>query len=187
MNQGMQLNFITRDQYRKKNDTDFLAMLQDKYPDHFIIPEGGANQLGIEGCRFILSKDDIQFDHIFVAGGTGGTACGIISSCTGSQFVTCVAVLNDENSIENLIRKNLNYDTKNWEVNYDYTFGGFAKTDLKLDQFVREFSVRARIPIEPVYTGKLFYGIRDMLLKDKLDRGNNILVIHTGGLQYLDY
>ena len=74
MNQGMRLDFITRDQYRKKNDTDFLAMLQDKYPDHFIIPEGGANQLGIEGCRSILSKDDMQFDHILVAGGTGGTA-----------------------------------------------------------------------------------------------------------------
>ena len=185
--QGMRLEFISREEYKMRNDQGYLAELQNTYPDHWIIPEGGANKLGIEGCRSILAPTDTEFNHILVAAGTGGTASGIISSCSASQFVTCVAVLNAGKSIGSLISKSVNVKEPNWMVNEDYSFGGYAKSDPSLEQFIHDFNKVSGIQIEPVYTGKLFYGLRDMIMKKRFNRDDKILVIHSGGLQYLDY
>lgn len=185
--QGMRLEFISREEYKKRNDPGYLAELQNTFPDHWIIPEGGTNKLGIEGCRGILDTADTEFNHILVAAGTGGTAAGIISSCSGSQFVTCVAVLNAGTSIGSLIGSSVNVKEPNWMVNEDYSFGGYAKRDPSLEQFIHDFNKVSGIQIEPVYTGKLFYGLRDMIMKKRFNRDDKILVIHSGGLQYLDY
>jgi 1-aminocyclopropane-1-carboxylate deaminase/D-cysteine desulfhydrase-like pyridoxal-dependent ACC family enzyme len=185
--QGMRLEFVSRDRYRNRYDTTYLNELKSMYPDHWIIPEGGANALGIEGCRHILRETDNEFNHILVAGGTGGTACGLISSCTSNQHVTCIAVLKARDSIEKLIKENTGDYMNNWDVNDAYTFGGYAKTTPELDHFVNDFIKTSGIPIEPVYTGKLFFGLKDLIIKDRFRQDDKILVIHTGGLQYLEY
>lgn len=158
--QGMKLEFISREEYRKKEEL--------RFPDAYVIPEGGTNRYAIEGCaewgRKLLN---IHFDQLYVPVGTGGTAEGLIKGIDGKREVIGVPVLK-------------NYDF-NFRLLKDYHQGGYAKTTQELRDFCQSF----HIPVEPTYTGKLFYAVLDQIDKGLIKKGTTVLVIHTGGLQVL--
>ena len=65
----------------------------------------------------------------------------------------------------------------------DYHFGGFAKVSPVLLDFIGEFEQTHCIPLEPIYTGKMLYGIYELIKQGFFSPGQKIIAVHTGGLQ----
>ena len=149
---GMQLRFISREQYRQKHTAEFLAQLRADYPEHYVIPEGGTNALAVQGCREILTENDLNnFDLICCAAGTGGTIAGLIEASRPQQRILGFSALkglflNDE--VAKLTAKT------NWEIIDDYCCGGYAKTTPELLQFIRLFEAEHSLPLEQIYTDR---------------------------------
>ncbi|MGA6878018.1 1-aminocyclopropane-1-carboxylate deaminase/D-cysteine desulfhydrase [Acinetobacter sp. AND/436] len=177
---GMQLEFISRNAYRQKDQPDFLQHLQQQYPDFYLIPEGGTNALAVQGCREILTAEDAQFDLICCAVGTGGTFAGLIEASQQHQQLLGFSALKGDfltHEVAQLTTK------RNWRILDNYCCGGYAKTTPELIQFIQTFEQRYNIPLEQAYTGKMLRGIFDLIDQDKIGPDQKILLIHTGGLQ----
>ena len=177
---GMDLEFISRAAYRNKNEVSFLKSLNIKYPNFYIIPEGGTNARAVRGCSEILTEKDRDFDVICCAVGTGGTISGLINSSLPHQKIIGFPALKGAFLNED-IRKFAQHS--NWELCPDYSFGGYAKVNQELIQFINQFKNDFGIPLDPVYTAKMMFGIDDLVKKGFFSRSTKILAIHTGGLQ----
>jgi len=177
---GMQFKFISRSQYREKINLEFIANLKNEFGEFYLLPEGGTNQLAIKGCEEILTKNDKSFDYICTPVGTGGTIAGIINTAKKTQKVLGFSSLKGD-FLKAEIAKLTTKD--NWELVTDYHFGGYGKTDNKLIKFINKFKEETTIPLDPVYTGKMIFGLVDLIQKNKIKKGSKILAIHTGGLQ----
>lgn len=180
---GMDFHFISREAYRKKGDADFLNQLRKQYPGIYIIPEGGNNALAVKGCKDILQPEDEQYRIITTAVGTGGTMAGIVKSTFPHQKVLGYSVLKGTFQQKTL----LEYTSKsNYFITDAYCFGGYAKVDADLINFINEFKEETGIPLDPVYTGKMIYGIRESIKNELFDENSRVLAIHTGGLQGIE-
>lgn len=177
---GMTLKFVSREDYREKDSEVFIEKLHQKYGNFYLIPEGGTNDLAVKGCEEILTEQDDFFDYICCAVGTGGTISGIINSSKPHQKVLGFPALKGD-FLESEIKKFTKKD--NWKLVHDYHFGGYAKINEPLIAFINEFRKQTEIPLDPVYTGKMCYGVYDLIRKGYFEKEANILLIHTGGLQ----
>ena len=177
---GMHLEFVTRDEYRQKNEVAFLENLKNKFGNFYLIPEGGANELAIKGCVEILTAQDSDFDFICCAVGTGGTISGIINSALPHQKVLGFPALKGD-FLQNEIR--IFAKNQNWELLTDYHFGGYGKVTTDLIAFINDFYSKTKIPLDPIYTGKMVFGILDLIEKNYFKEDSKILLIHTGGIQ----
>jgi len=177
---GMQFRFISRAEYRKKEDAIWLQHFLKGQHDVYVIPEGGSNSLGIKGCEEILLPSDKAYDHICCAVGTGGTLAGIINSSDPGQHIIGFPVLQSAGTAKDI--RNFTSQS-NWTLEYSYHFGGYAKTSPLLIHFMNSFKENTGILLDPVYTAKLFFGIFDMAKNGVFPTGSKILAIHTGGLQ----
>lgn len=181
---GMRFEFVSREKYRNKKNSSFLKKLQEKYEDFYLIPEGGTNELAVKGCEEILTKEDNQFDYICLCVGTGGTLAGIINSSKSHQKVLGFPALKGDFLAKEIQRYLKGKD--NWGLINDYNFGGYAKYNDELIHFINRFKNETKIPLDPIYTGKMMFGIVDMIVNNKFNTGSKILMIHTGGLQGID-
>jgi 1-aminocyclopropane-1-carboxylate deaminase len=177
---GMEFKFVSRETYRNKTSEAFLKNLKKEFYNFYIIPEGGTNELAVKGCEEILTDKDENFNYICCAVGTGGTISGLINSSNQNQQVLGFPALKGD-FLQQDISKFAIKD--NWELILDYHFGGYAKINKELIDFINRFKVKNNMALDPVYTGKMMFGIFDLLKKDKFPKGSKILVIHTGGLQ----
>jgi len=178
---GMKLKFVNRSVYRKKNELSFIEQLKNEFGNFYLIPQGGTNTLAVKGCEEILNENDTKYDYICVASGTGGTISGIINSVKPKQKVIGFPALKGdflEKEIQPYIKKN-----KNYQWIHDFHFGGFAKINNELIRFINDFYNQYKIPLDPIYTAKMFYGIEKLIEGDFFKKGTEILAIHTGGLQ----
>ena len=180
---GMQLKFVTRDDFRRKNDDDFLENLESEFGNFYGISEGGTNELAVKGCAEILNEADSEFDYICCSVGTGGTISGLINSGLPHQKVIGFPALKGE-----FLRKEITKFTKSnlWELTTDYHFGGYGKVTDELIKFINDFKERHQIPLDPIYTGKMVFGIYDLIAKDYFESSAKILAIHSGGLQGIE-
>lgn len=181
--QSMVLFPVNRADYRLKNEPEFIASLQKKWGNFYLLPEGGTNTLALEGCREILTAADSDFEVICCSVGTGGTWAGLVESALPHQEVIGFTALKN-NNLENELRKLIT--NKNGLLNYDYTFGGYAKVSPELIDFINTFNKNFKTPLDPVYTGKLLFGIFDLIKNKRWLWGKKILIIHTGGLQGIE-
>ncbi len=177
---GMQFEFVSRETYRLKTEESFLEQLQQKYGAFYFIPEGGTNAFAIQGCEEILTPEDASFDYVACAIGTGGTISGLINSVLPHQKVLGFPALKGE-FLQDEIRKFVRHE--NWELITDYHFGGYGKVSPDLIDWINRFYAQTQIPLDPVYTGKMVFGILDLIAKNYFPENANILLIHTGGLQ----
>ena len=177
---GMQFEFVSRETYRLKTQESFLEQLQQKYGAFYLIPEGGTNAFAIQGCEEILTPEDASFDYVACAIGTGGTISGLINSVLPHQKVLGFPALKGE-FLQDEIRKFVHHE--NWELITDYHFGGYGKVSPDLIDWINGFYAQTQIPLDPVYTGKMVFGILDLIAKNYFPENANILLIHTGGLQ----
>jgi len=180
MENGMELHYMSRSDYREKTTPDFLEKLKAQFGDFYLIPEGGTNELAIEGTAEILEANDTQ-DYICCAVGTGGTIAGIINAATDKQTVIGFPAIKGIDALEK--------DIENWTSTSNYTFinnyvtNGYGKVSVSLVEFINEFNTSHNIPLDAIYTGKMMMGILDLVGKDYFPKGSSILAIHTGGLQ----
>lgn len=170
---GMELLFVNRVEYSQKNDSGYLQRLRYMYPNSYIIPEGGDNALGQKGCEEILAKETTNYMSVFCAHGTGTTYKGIAKSLLPNQTLTAINVLKFEAIAEEPQTTILN----------NYHFGGYAKHTNELLEFKYWFEETYSIPLDYVYTSKLFFAVFDLMRQNKLDKNQEILLIHSGGLQ----
>lgn len=177
---GMKFDFVSRNDYSNKEDAGFLNSLKEKFGSFYLIPEGGTNDLAVKGCQEILTSQDSQFDFICCAVGTGGTISGIINASLPHQTVLGFPALKGD-FLKKEIRKFAT--NQNWDLISDYHFGGYGKVSLELINFINNFHQNNNIPLDPVYTSKLTFGVLDLMDKDYFPKDSKILIIHTGGLQ----
>lgn len=178
--QGMKFHFVSRSVYRQKKNPDFIRNLFQIFGNIYLVPEGGTNELAIKGTEEILTPEDAQFDFICCAVGTGGTIAGIINTSYSHQKIIGFPALK-ENFLHKNIQKYVHKD--NWDLIRDYHFGGFAKVNQALIDFINMVNTLHNLPLDPIYTGKMMFGIIDLIKKDFFPEGSKILAIHTGGLQ----
>jgi len=177
---GMTLQFVSRSQYSEKENPTFIDNLELRFGPFYLLPEGGTNALAVKGCAEILTAEDAAFDYICTAVGSGGTICGLINSAFENQQILGFPALKGD-FLDGEIMK---FATReNWRLMMDYHFGGYGKITPELIGFINGFYHKTRIPLDPVYTGKLLFGVMDLIGKDFFPAGSKILVIHTGGIQ----
>jgi 1-aminocyclopropane-1-carboxylate deaminase len=180
-NNGMKLQFVSREQYRQKASFGFIEKMKNKWGDFYLIPEGGTNILAVKGCEEILTKEDAKFNYICASVGTGGTLAGLIKSLKRKQKVIGFPALKGNFLFEEIKKYTIKKD--NWSLKKDYHFGGYAKYNEELVRFINSFNKETGILLDPVYTGKMVFGIIDLIKKDTFSEGTKILAIHTGGIQ----
>ncbi len=190
--QGMQLVYIDRRTYKQRHTEELQSQLKQRFGEVFIIPEGGCNLNGVRGCIEIL-KTVRGFNTICLACGTGTTLAGITLSLNQQQKVIGFPVLKGgdflNEDINNLLTNYLASGLPTlvnspapWQLVSDYHFGGYAKVNNKLKLFCQNFQEQHDIPLDYVYTGKMFYGVMDLIAKGFF-QSESLLLIHTGGLQ----
>jgi 1-aminocyclopropane-1-carboxylate deaminase len=177
---GMKFEFVSRDAYRMKDSANFIEKLREKHGSFYFVPEGGTNEFAVNGCEEILTKADEDYDFICCAVGTGGTISGLInSSFEGQKILGFPALKGDflQKDIRNFAKKD------NFSLLNDYHFGGYGKVTSELIEFINSFYKKNKIPLDPIYTGKMVFGVIDLIQKDFFPKNAKILLIHTGGLQ----
>jgi len=183
---GMQLHFVSRTLYQNKEALYTYVQKHFGAQHYYSIPEGGSNSLGILGCKEIIQGIPIDFDVVCCPCGTGATLTGIILSLKEHQQAIGFQVLKAENYIKNEVKKWLHEfgsEKRNWEINEEYHFGGYAKLKPELINFMVQFERENAIPLDYIYTGKMMFGIFESIKQGKFKKGSTIIAIHTGGLQ----
>ncbi|WP_283643181.1 1-aminocyclopropane-1-carboxylate deaminase/D-cysteine desulfhydrase [Croceibacter atlanticus] len=177
---GMHFKFISRETYRQKNSPQFIKLLQNEFPNSYIIPEGGTNDLAVKGCEEILTQETSSFNFICCPVGTGGTISGIINASKSHQTVLGFPALKGD-FLNSEIKKYTN--KTNWRLITDYHFGGYAKINEALVTFINDYKKSKNILLDPIYTAKMIFGLEDLIQLGYFPQNSRILAIHTGGLQ----
>lgn len=191
---GMQLHFVTREEYQLKSEPAFLQSLKQKFGDFHFVPEGGANKEGVRGSRNIRKEVQVDFDLLCCTAGTGTTAAGILSALNTNEQLEVYPALKGGGYLEIEILKMLQLEDSpklleqkksQLELINDYHFGGFAKLKpmKELVDFVNWFYKEFGISLDLIYNGKMMFGVFDRIKKGRYKKGTNLVAIHCGGLQ----
>ena len=175
---------MSREDYRDKSSKAFVEKYLLDFSEFYLIPEGGTNLLGVKGCEEILSDVEIDFDFVCCAVGTGGTISGLINSLKPHQRALGFTSLKGAYFLTEEIAKYVS--NSQWTLNLDHHFGGYAKVNKVLIDFINNFKKTHHISLDPVYTGKMLFGLWDLIEKDYFRRGSTIIAIHSGGLQGIE-
>ena len=178
VNDGMQLHYVDRATYRLKTTEDWSTIFGECY----LIPEGGTNELAVSSCEEMLQFK--AFDLVCVPVGTGGTLSGIIRSLNPHQKAIGFSSLKGGDFLVDEVKQYVN--SSNWTIQSDYHFGGYAKVNEDLINFMNTFKQSHSIQLDPIYTAKMFYGIFDMIKKGEISSNSTILAVHTGGTQGIE-
>jgi len=184
---GMQIHYMDRSRYREKDSPELIRQFREQFGDFYLIPEGGSGPLAVKGVSELVAEISFPFDYICTPVGTGGTMAGLIAGVPPAAQVLGFAALRAENYLEeevrNLLSQNNSRDLPDWHICHDYHFGGYARIDKKLASFIASFESSFAIPLDPVYTSKMFFGLLDLISKGYFEKGKTIIALHTGGLQ----
>ncbi|MGN6533295.1 MAG: 1-aminocyclopropane-1-carboxylate deaminase/D-cysteine desulfhydrase [Ginsengibacter sp.] len=180
----MQLEFISRESYKKINEKEFLKEVENTYGEATIIPEGGFSVKGKEGAGLIHQYfRDKHFTHVCLPVGTATTFAGLVESNKNEAEMIGFSVLKNFMDIEKRFAELKVNPQGKYSFFNDYHFGGYAKKTEKLISFINNFYLKNKIPLDFVYTGKMMFGVFDLIQKGNFKKGARILCLHTGGLQ----
>ena len=186
---GMQLHYLSRSTYR--NPLRALESFADPLPPYYYLPEGGTNPLALVGCAELAKEildqcAEASPDYYCLSCGTGGTMSGLLIGLEGKGKVIGFSALKGDfmaSNIQALLDENAPSAYSNWQMEHNYHFGGYARHTLSLIEFINAFHAKHQIPLDPIYTGKLFYGLWEWIAQGRFAKGSTIVVIHSGGLQ----
>lgn len=182
---GMELHFVSREEYRLRHDSDYVVSLQHRFPDAFVIPEGGTNESAVRGCEEILSEETFFARHIFLPVGTGGTISGIIRSLQPHQKAHGIAVVASEDALKSTIsRLSGKAQGDYWELHSQFTYGGYGKMRGFPQEFIAHIQSEIGMPLDFVYSGKALYGSLQ-IMKERGYNPAECLFVHTGGYAFL--
>ena len=183
---GMELYYMDRSTYREKHSENVIADLHDLFGEFYLIPEGGTNALAIRGAAEIVKGIESMYDYVVCACGTAGTVSGIITGLGGKAETIGIAVLKGDflaAEVNYWLNETQHTNLTNWRIINNYHFGGYARFDSKLIEFINAFKLENHVPLDPVYTGKMMFAVTDLIRKFYFPQGSRVLAIHTGGLQ----
>ena len=190
---GMEIHCVSRDVYKQKNESAYRHKLRQRFGNIWIVPEGGANYEGVNGCTEILTEQTRDYNIIAVSCGTGTTLAGMALSLQPHQQLLGFPALKGKGYLRKEVFQHLKWflmdDALAEEYLEDvqfheaYHFGGFGKMDPTLVQFMNSFYQKHRIRLDGLYTGKMLFGLYDLVQADAFQQGDKLLVVHTGGLQ----
>ncbi|NRA10369.1 MAG: pyridoxal-phosphate dependent enzyme [Crocinitomicaceae bacterium] len=188
---GMELQFISREEYGLRNERYYHEELLVENSNYHVVPEGGANYLGMIGCQEIISEIDLEFDSIFVAQGTTTTSCGLALGLDEDQKIYVVPALKGFDSFDEmsvlfnkaaLSQEAIEQIERQIVVCDQYHFGGYGKYTNELLEFIQFFNKEHHIKLDPIYTGKAMFALMDMV-KSGVLKNQKVIFIHTGGIQ----
>lgn len=183
---GMLLHYVSRDQYRHKDHPAFIEQLQKQFGRFYLLPEGGTNMLAVKGCTE-MARFTADFDYVCTAVGTGGSLAGMAAGMKGEGKLLGFSSLKNgrylTEEVTRLIREFSGKPLHNFQIVDQYHFGGYAKFKHELIQFINQFARSHNILLDPVYTGKMLFGILDLARQGYFPRESRILAVHSGGLQ----
>lgn len=181
------LHAVSRQEYRLRNDPDYLAQLQHRFPDTFIVPEGGSNQYALQGCQE-LAQSLPESNFVCCAVGSGGTLAGMLDGLSSDCQLLGISVLKGAQYLNNEVQRLNPHAAQhtNWQILHDYHDGGYGKFSASLWQFCLRMRKQHALPLEPIYTGKLMYALWQLIAHGYFPRGSHVIAIHSGGLQGLD-
>lgn len=179
---GMQLHFVSRSDYNNKREEDYLQRWQAQYPNAYLIPEGGDNELGLQGCEHILDGIDTSvYQHLVCAVGTGTTFAGLARSLPETCMAWGVPVFKHHNPILDSLREKIPHSRWGWLGGYED--GGFGKYSVALQEKVATWEGAWGIELDRVYTAKMVWAVMESMDKEVFNAGERVLMVHTGGLQ----
>lgn len=178
---GMNFYFVPRKEYRLKERSKYIQEILNTIHNYYLVPEGGTNLLAVKGVSELLTEETKKFDIITTAVGTGGTISGLsVGALPHQHIIGFPALKNAQFLVKEILKLT---EKQNFNLNLAYHFGGYAKITLELIEFINDFYLLNHIPLDPVYTGKMMFGLREMLRKGEIPSQKKVLAIHTGGLQ----
>jgi 1-aminocyclopropane-1-carboxylate deaminase/D-cysteine desulfhydrase-like pyridoxal-dependent ACC family enzyme len=186
---GMALHYLNRTAYRRRSEPAFIAEQLAQFGPAYLVPEGGTNALALPGCAELVAeiRQRTEFDALAVAVGTGGTLAGLLTGLAGQRHAVGVAALKNGGflraEIDALTERAVSQTFTNYSIQTDYHFGGYAKHSADLLAFIQQFQGRHGVLLDPIYTGKLLFGVLDLIGRGYFRRGSTVVAIHTGGLQ----
>jgi 1-aminocyclopropane-1-carboxylate deaminase len=182
---GMHLHFVSREEYRRRHDSTWQDTMCEAFGPCYLLPEGGTNALALQGVQEIWQDVGAEFDYVATAAGTGGTAAGLIRAAPGGTTVLAFAVLKGAGFLRRDIAGLLGGHslTDNWRLIEEYHGGGYGRIHPRLVAFMDRFERLHGIALDPVYTGKMMYGLYELIERGEIPAGSRVLAVHTGGLQ----
>ncbi len=180
---GMELKFVSRSDYRLLRQYKNCHDLPGLEARQYWLPEGGALGLALKGVAELVTEIAVPYDTFCVPCGTGTTLAGIVDAVPERGAVLGFGALKNAGFLTGEVEAMLSHPRNNWQINLDYHFGGFAKTNAALSAFLEDFELKTTFPLEPVYTGKMMYAVYDLIKKHYFKPGERIIAVHTGGLQ----
>jgi len=180
----MRLAYMDRATYRRKRLPGVMAELRKCFGEFYLLPEGGSNELAVRGCAELAGEIELPFDLICCPCGTGGTLAGIsaglgegqralgFSALKGGQFLA------DE--VSQLQQATYGRAFDNWSIEYDFHFGGCAKSTAELRRFIADFKARHGLTFDWVYVAKMMYGIFSLVERGAFPAGSTIVAVITG-------
>lgn len=187
------IQFADKKEYAKRYDKNYLYAVQKQYPNALIVPEGGSGELGVEGAKMIaqlLSRVIAKNEPCFIAAsmGTGTTFLGLLTAnmFSSQQTLLGISALNHAQLLQQEVNdyvRSAAHELPQWQLNNEYSFGGFAKMTEELALFIRTFEYEQKIPLDPVYTAKLCFAIEQKIRSGEIPEGSRVITLHTGGLQ----
>ncbi|MGI4863952.1 MAG: 1-aminocyclopropane-1-carboxylate deaminase/D-cysteine desulfhydrase [Janthinobacterium lividum] len=189
---GMQLHYLDRTTYRRRAEPAFLAEIQQQFGHAYLLPEGGTNALALRGVAELIGelRQHTDFDAVAVAAGTGGTLAGLALGLVEANYparALGVAALKGGDflraEMDALTQAAVGQTFDNYELHTGYHFGGYAKLPPELRAFIQDFEAQFGVLLDPIYTGKLLFGVLDLIGNGHFARGSTVVAVHTGGLQ----
>lgn len=186
---GMALHYLDRNSYRRRAEPDFMAEQLARFGPAYVLPEGGTNELALPGCAELVVEiqQRVDFDALAVAVGTGGTLAGLLTGLAGRHQVIGVAALKNGDflgaEIDALTQRAAGETFANYALRTEYHFGGYAKYSAELLAFIGQFRARHGVLLDPIYTGKMLFGVLNLIEQGYFRRGSTVVAIHTGGQQ----
>lgn len=183
---GMTIYRVTRAAYREKSSGPLTEMLRERFGSFYTIPEGGTNRLAVAGAKEMAARFQATFDFLVLSTGTGGTITGCIQQLQGRGQVIGFSALKGDflaGEVASLHERLALPRYDNWQINAEFHFGGYAKTTPELLGFIDDFEAQFGAELDQVYTGKMMFGVFELLKQGFFPPHSTILALHTGGLQ----
>ena len=180
---GATVHYVNRETYRQRAEPAYLSALSQQWPGYQIIAEGGSEPDALAGTQSIVSECCRQYDYVVCPVASGATLAGIASEVISPATAIGVAVLKGQGYLEELVTTLLPEKKSNWRIEHKFHGGGYARADNELKEFCQYVTDELQLPVEPVYSGKLLFGIKEMLAQRVFPTNSRVLILHTGGLQ----
>lgn len=190
---GMLIHRVSRSEFREIEDRDYIESLRHRFGPFYLIPQGGQNHYGVQGCSEIMTELKLPYDRIFVACGTATTLCGMaVANKNGAEIYGVSALKGGDflfDTVRAYAKKTFNDEETEAEILSkvhlitDSHFGGYAKIKPELIEFMRNFSSETGVKLDPIYTGKTAFAMFATAEKIQLDKEEKWLLIHSGGMQ----